>query len=122
MSSNEIGSILENHFGFFATKNSTLLTNTSEKARIRAFLFIYFFPLEIIGKACRIYNIESLCIFNFCSKWLELNNIILGLYIWLFLSIIWRGKLEMTNRSLGISVKFNYQFFLIRIQIFDRDE
>ena len=82
----QIWGVFEDHFWFFATENSAFLCDASEEAWVGAFIFVDSFPFEIIGKWGWVNHIESLCVFDFSSKRLELNDIIFGLNIRLFLS------------------------------------
>ena len=82
------------------------MSDTSEKSMIRSFFFIDFLPLEVISKSSRVDNIESFGVLDFSSKRLKLNDVILGFYIWIFLSVVGRCKFEVTDRSLCLSIEF----------------
>ena len=60
----QVWSILEHHLRFLTAQDSPLLAHAPEEARIRTLLFVYLFPLEVVGQACGIYYVEPLCVFD----------------------------------------------------------
>lgn len=67
MSAYKIRRVLEHHFWFFATENSSFLSGTPEEAGVWAFFLVDFFPLEIVSQCGGINDIKSLGVFDFCS-------------------------------------------------------
>lgn len=94
----------------------------SEETRIRPFVLVDPFPLEVIGQRSRVYYIETLGVFDLSAQGLELNDAVLGLDVWLFLAVSRRGQLKVANGSLGLSVELKDQFLLVWVEILDRDD
>lgn len=112
---NEVRSIFKDHFWFFSTQNSAFLSHTPEETRVWSFIFIDSFPLEIVSKRSWVDYIEPFGIFNLCPQRLKLNNVVFGLNIWLFISIVGRSQFKVTDRSLSLSVQLDDQFFMLRV-------
>ena len=77
-----IRSIFEHHFEFLSTQNSFLWCQTSEHWHFSFSLspcrFTFnFFPLKVVAVVGWVHNHKSVCVFDFHSKRLELNNPVL---------------------------------------------
>lgn len=120
VSANNIRCVLEDYLCFFAGKDRASRGWASEEACIWCFLIVQLLPLVFVGNSRGVDNVESLCVFDFCAKRLELDYVILGLEIWLFFAIFAWWKLEVADRSFSLTIQLNDELFSLRIQILNR--